>query len=290
MSRWGLDANLAPGFLIFGLHFFLKGLEERKFLLLSGLFYGLSLPEEGKGGAQVSPHFSRAEGNFVPSVAAHSGNGQKGKGYLRQNLIVYQKEQKQRPTEGGRRWNFSTGSCPLPESSGPGQPGSPWQPPIWSVLYCFVIVDSGVDADAPGLKAGRGRGHVVDHGGQVLGGQGLCVEEQPAAVRGRPELPSGDCKAPPDQLPLHSPGAGTGLRSVDGAGISPQEAHGYVSDLVFFTLFPGEIHAFFQALGKVGADSLPVMGVVILLKQYKTDQAPEHRNSLRHPSSLGPLL
>ena len=43
MSRWGLDANLAPGFLIFGLHFFLKGLEERKFLLLSGLFYGLSL-------------------------------------------------------------------------------------------------------------------------------------------------------------------------------------------------------------------------------------------------------
>ncbi len=43
MSRWGLDANLAPGFLIFGLHFFLKGLEERKFLLLSGLVYGLSL-------------------------------------------------------------------------------------------------------------------------------------------------------------------------------------------------------------------------------------------------------
>ena len=43
MSRWGLDANLAPGFLIFGLYFFILGLEQRKFLLLSGLFYGLSL-------------------------------------------------------------------------------------------------------------------------------------------------------------------------------------------------------------------------------------------------------
>lgn len=43
MSRWGLDANLAPGFLIFGLTFFVKGLENKKYLLLSGLFYGLSL-------------------------------------------------------------------------------------------------------------------------------------------------------------------------------------------------------------------------------------------------------
>lgn len=43
MSRWGLDANLAPGFLIFGLTFFIKGLESKKCLLLSGLFYGLSL-------------------------------------------------------------------------------------------------------------------------------------------------------------------------------------------------------------------------------------------------------
>lgn len=43
MSRWGLDANLAPGFLIFGLTFFVKGLEQKKYLLLSGLFYGLSL-------------------------------------------------------------------------------------------------------------------------------------------------------------------------------------------------------------------------------------------------------
>lgn len=43
MSRWGLDANLAPGFLMFGLYFFVKGLEDKKYLLLSGLFYGLSL-------------------------------------------------------------------------------------------------------------------------------------------------------------------------------------------------------------------------------------------------------
>lgn len=43
MSRWGLDANLAPGFLIFGLTFFVKGLEQKKYLLLSGFFYGLSL-------------------------------------------------------------------------------------------------------------------------------------------------------------------------------------------------------------------------------------------------------
>lgn len=43
MSRWGLDANFAPGFLIFGLYFFIRGLEQEKFLLAAGLFYGLSL-------------------------------------------------------------------------------------------------------------------------------------------------------------------------------------------------------------------------------------------------------
>ena len=43
MSRWGLDANLAPGFLIFGFYFFIRGLEQEKYLLLSGLFYGLCL-------------------------------------------------------------------------------------------------------------------------------------------------------------------------------------------------------------------------------------------------------
>lgn len=43
MCRWGLDANLAPGFLIFGLYFFVRGLEKEKYLLLSAFFYGLSL-------------------------------------------------------------------------------------------------------------------------------------------------------------------------------------------------------------------------------------------------------
>ncbi len=43
MSRWGLDANLVPGFLMFGFYFFIRGLEKEKYLLLSGLFYGLTL-------------------------------------------------------------------------------------------------------------------------------------------------------------------------------------------------------------------------------------------------------
>lgn len=66
MSRWGLDANLAPGFLIFGLYFFVRALSAEtqenpggkipdgrilrgripakgKFLLLSAFFYGLAL-------------------------------------------------------------------------------------------------------------------------------------------------------------------------------------------------------------------------------------------------------
>lgn len=43
MSRWGLDANLAPGFLIFALYFYVRGLENAKFLMLSALMYGLSL-------------------------------------------------------------------------------------------------------------------------------------------------------------------------------------------------------------------------------------------------------
>lgn len=43
MSRWALDANLAPGFLVFGLLFFVKGLEKERYFLLSALFYGLSL-------------------------------------------------------------------------------------------------------------------------------------------------------------------------------------------------------------------------------------------------------
>lgn len=43
MSRWGLESNLAPGFLVFGLLFFIQGIKNEKFFLLSAFFYGLSL-------------------------------------------------------------------------------------------------------------------------------------------------------------------------------------------------------------------------------------------------------
>lgn len=43
MSRWGLESNLAPGFLLFGLYFFVLGTENERFLPLSALMYGLSL-------------------------------------------------------------------------------------------------------------------------------------------------------------------------------------------------------------------------------------------------------
>ena len=43
LSRWGLESNLAPGFLLFGLCFFLRGLEDHRFFPLSALMYGLSL-------------------------------------------------------------------------------------------------------------------------------------------------------------------------------------------------------------------------------------------------------
>lgn len=43
MCRWGMDANLAPGFLIFGLYFFMRGMENARYFILSALFYGLSL-------------------------------------------------------------------------------------------------------------------------------------------------------------------------------------------------------------------------------------------------------
>lgn len=43
MSRWGLESNLAPGFLLFGLYFFVLGTENARFLPLSALMYGLSL-------------------------------------------------------------------------------------------------------------------------------------------------------------------------------------------------------------------------------------------------------
>ena len=43
LSRWALESNLAPGFVLFGLFFFVKGLEKPKFLIASAAFYGLSL-------------------------------------------------------------------------------------------------------------------------------------------------------------------------------------------------------------------------------------------------------
>lgn len=43
LSRWGLESNLAPAFMLFGFYFLLKGLEKNGYLLLAALFYGLSL-------------------------------------------------------------------------------------------------------------------------------------------------------------------------------------------------------------------------------------------------------
>ncbi len=43
LSRWGLESNLAPGFLLFGTCFFLRGLEDSRWLPISALFYGLAL-------------------------------------------------------------------------------------------------------------------------------------------------------------------------------------------------------------------------------------------------------
>lgn len=43
MSRWGMDCNLAPGFLVFGFYFFVLAAEHPKYFVWSALFYGLSL-------------------------------------------------------------------------------------------------------------------------------------------------------------------------------------------------------------------------------------------------------
>ena len=43
MTRWGLDANLAPALLVFSLYFFIKGIEKNGYFILSALMYGLSL-------------------------------------------------------------------------------------------------------------------------------------------------------------------------------------------------------------------------------------------------------
>lgn len=43
LSRWGLESNLAPAFILFGLYFFILGAENPRYFIPSALFYGLSL-------------------------------------------------------------------------------------------------------------------------------------------------------------------------------------------------------------------------------------------------------
>ena len=43
LSRFGLESNLLPGFLLMGMYFLVKGLKKPKYYMLSGLFFGLSL-------------------------------------------------------------------------------------------------------------------------------------------------------------------------------------------------------------------------------------------------------
>ena len=43
MSRWGLDCNLAPGFMLFAAYFYIKGLDKQSYLILSAVMWGLSL-------------------------------------------------------------------------------------------------------------------------------------------------------------------------------------------------------------------------------------------------------
>lgn len=43
MSRWALESNLAPGFLLFGLYFFVRGMSSPKWLYASAAAYGLGL-------------------------------------------------------------------------------------------------------------------------------------------------------------------------------------------------------------------------------------------------------
>ncbi|MBQ8828159.1 MAG: glycosyltransferase family 39 protein, partial [Clostridia bacterium] len=43
LSRWGLESNLAPAFLLFGFYFLIKGLKKNYLLIFSAIMYGLSL-------------------------------------------------------------------------------------------------------------------------------------------------------------------------------------------------------------------------------------------------------
>lgn len=43
LSRWGLESNLTPAFLLFGIYFLIKGITKNVCLLVSSVFFGLSL-------------------------------------------------------------------------------------------------------------------------------------------------------------------------------------------------------------------------------------------------------
>lgn len=43
LSRWGLESNLTPAFLLFGIYFLIKGITKNHFFILSSIFFGLSL-------------------------------------------------------------------------------------------------------------------------------------------------------------------------------------------------------------------------------------------------------
>ena len=43
LSRWGLDANISPFFILTGFYFFIRGIKNSKYLLWSALIYGLGM-------------------------------------------------------------------------------------------------------------------------------------------------------------------------------------------------------------------------------------------------------
>lgn len=43
LSRWGLESNMAPAFLLIGFYFLIKGIDDGKYMIFSAIFYGLSL-------------------------------------------------------------------------------------------------------------------------------------------------------------------------------------------------------------------------------------------------------
>ena len=43
LSRWGLESNIAPAFLLFGFYFLIKGIKNNRFWILSAILYGLCL-------------------------------------------------------------------------------------------------------------------------------------------------------------------------------------------------------------------------------------------------------